>query len=132
MCPEFTFGAPISGGVVLHSKLVDRRCRVQFLITLSAQLFGVFNGFFLNSLKYALGSLKETLHGGHSTFSPRSHKRTVGLKPTTTTTFGAFQDLFMNVLSEIIYIFSFPTLMSLESCLIATSTSDLGIQLCNF
>ena len=45
--------------------------------------FGVFRGFLRNSRKYGLGSLTKTPHGGHSTYSPRSHKRTIGHKSTT-------------------------------------------------
>ena len=42
--------------------------------------FGVFRSFLRNLCKYGLGSLRKTSHGGCSTYSPRSHKRTIGLK----------------------------------------------------
>ena len=53
---------------------------------LSTYPFGVFRGFLRNSRKYGLGFLRKTPHGGHSTYSPRSHKRTIGLKLTITIT----------------------------------------------
>ena len=47
---------------------------------LSTKPFRVFRGFLRNLLKYGLGSLKKTLHREHSSYNPRSHKRTIGLK----------------------------------------------------
>ena len=48
----------------------------------------VFSGFLRNPRKYLLGSVRKTPpHGGHSTYSPRSHKRTIGQKPTTSQPF---------------------------------------------
>ena len=51
-----------------------------FWSRLSTQPFKVFRGFLPNSSKSGFGSLRKTPHGRHSTYSPRSHKRTIGLK----------------------------------------------------
>ena len=50
----------------------------------STQPFGVFQGLLKNSHKYGLGSLRKTPTERHSPYRPRSHKRTIGLNPTTT------------------------------------------------
>ena len=76
--------SPTSGRVVLHSKLVDGGCRVQFPVVLVNLVFGVFPGFLWDSHKYGLGSLRKFPHREHSTYSPRSHKQTIEFKPTTT------------------------------------------------
>ena len=49
-----------SSRAILRSKLVDRRYRVQFLVALVNQMFGVFHSFLRNSIIYYLGSLKKT------------------------------------------------------------------------
>ena len=43
-------------------------------------LFRIFHTFLWNSHKYGLGSLRKTPHRRHSTYRPRSHKRTFGFK----------------------------------------------------
>ena len=72
-----------SGDAVLRSKLVDGRCKVQSpiaLVDLAVRSFPWFSPK-LAKIRPRI-PLKDT-HGGHSPYRPRSHKRTIGLKPTT-------------------------------------------------
>ena len=64
---------PTSGRDILRSILLDRRCRIQFPVTLVDLVVRTFLWFFFqNSCKYWLGSLRKTLpHGGHLTYSSR-------------------------------------------------------------
>ena len=70
------------GGAVLSSKQVNGRCQVRFLVQLVDPAVRSFSLFFRNSRKYRLESLRIP-HGGHTTYSTRSHKRTIRLKTTT-------------------------------------------------
>ena len=70
----------------LNSRKFSTSCFRWNLVNLACRPFGVFRGFLLNSHKYELGFLRNTPHGRHTTYSLRSHKRTIGLKPTATTT----------------------------------------------
>ena len=54
------FFNPTSGGVVLHSKLVHGRIRVQFPIAFVDLIVRSFPWFSRNSHKYGLGSLRKT------------------------------------------------------------------------
>ena len=61
----------------------------------SSESFGVFCGFLRNSLNYGLEFLRNIPHGGHPTYSPRSHN---GRNLTTTaTTLKSFQQKFATV-----------------------------------
>ena len=61
LCP---IPCPTSGWAILRSKVVDGRCRVQFLVALDYQPFGVFLVFLRNSPKYGLVSLRKTSKEG--------------------------------------------------------------------
>ena len=64
-----------SGGVVLRSKLLDRRCRVQFLVVLVNLASRSFPWFLRNSRKYGLWSFKMTSTKG--TLRIDMHTRTL-------------------------------------------------------
>ena len=80
---NLNFRRPTSGRVVLCSKLVDGRCQVQTLVPLVDLAVRSFPWFSPKLSQIRARIPQKDPHRGHSNFSPRSHKRTIGLKPTT-------------------------------------------------
>ena len=76
--------SPTSDRAVLLSKLVDERCRVQFLVSPIDSSVRSVPCFLRNSHKYRLGSFRKTpTEGTAPPRRPSIHLRTIGLHTTT-------------------------------------------------
>ena len=70
-------------GAVLRSKLVDGRCRVQIPVVQVYLAYWTFPWFSLKLAQIRVRIPQKDPYGGQAPYRSRSHKRTIGLQPTT-------------------------------------------------